>query len=612
MGATLLIAVTLPAAAAVQPTATRDKAPTSGSARHPDMAGALTAAAQGGAGNSAQAETTAADPAKAGQPAGGSLTTGSNAIPALALKAYRKAAATLAVEDPSCHLGWPLLAGIGKVESDHGRSWGSASRVTSTGEVVPTILGPVLDGTHDTALVRDTDRGSWDGNTTYDRAVGPMQFLPETWKSLGRDGNGDGIRDPNNMWDATLATASYLCTGGRNLENRSDVRAAVLSYNPSDAYVTSVLAWASAYQQAASKVPGLDQVPTPLVLGANGTEGDDPYGDSSSDASSEDPSYQDPSFDDPGDGSNADAPPVIPTETPTPTPTPRVTPTVTPTPGRTPAPSRSVTPTPSKSPTPSKTPSPTPSAGPTPTPSATPTPSTTPSTTPTPPPSGPTCDDPGVTAPQADVTAVPVDTNGDGVDDLLRVTASVTSSRPGDVTLGVRLTDSSGYRITSLLETVTLHSGQQQVTADLPGADIGDAGASGPASIRLTARPGGADVGCAKVVIAAAGVSVDASAFDGWVTSLDRLRERLGSDIAAGTVSGEAAISLPALLSPPGGSPDLAAFRAKLATVTFVKVEERVRLDSLAQRLQSQGGAQPAAGGSFGPLVVDDSADGVG
>ncbi|MGH3330573.1 MAG: hypothetical protein ACRDPJ_04620, partial [Nocardioidaceae bacterium] len=46
-------------------------------------------------------------------------------IPAAAARAYRNAAAATAVTDPSCQLPWTLLAGIGRVESDHGRYGGS-------------------------------------------------------------------------------------------------------------------------------------------------------------------------------------------------------------------------------------------------------------------------------------------------------------------------------------------------------------------------------------------------------------------------------------------------------------------------------------------------------
>ncbi len=82
---------------------------------------------------------------------------------------------------------------------------------------MPTILGPVLDGDNGTALLLDTDGGAYDQDRRYDRAVGPMQFVPATWAELGRDGNGDGIKDPNNIWDATLAAAGYLCGGDRDL-----------------------------------------------------------------------------------------------------------------------------------------------------------------------------------------------------------------------------------------------------------------------------------------------------------------------------------------------------------------------------------------------------------
>jgi len=44
-----------------------------------------------------------------------------------------------------------------------------------------------------TAVVVDSDGGALDGDARYDRATGPMQFLPGTWRSIGADGNGDGV-----------------------------------------------------------------------------------------------------------------------------------------------------------------------------------------------------------------------------------------------------------------------------------------------------------------------------------------------------------------------------------------------------------------------------------
>ena len=97
------------------------------------------------------------------------------------------------------------------------------------------------------AAIRDTDNGRWDDDRTWDRAVGPMQFIPSSWAIHGADGNGDGVRDPNNVADAALASAGYLCTGDRNVSVEEDRRAAVYSYNHSWDYVDLVLQWASAY-----------------------------------------------------------------------------------------------------------------------------------------------------------------------------------------------------------------------------------------------------------------------------------------------------------------------------------------------------------------------------
>lgn len=602
------------------------------------------------------ANTTAADPKAAGLPStGGGVATGDKAIPATALAAYRKAAATLVVEDPSCHLTWPLLAAIGKVETDHGRSWGSASRITADGEVLPTILGPVLNGKNGSALLLDTDGGAYDHNRQYDRAVGPMQFVPATWSELGRDGNGDGIADPNNIWDATLTAASYLCGNGRDLSKPADLRAAILAYNPSIDYLHTVLAWAAAYQKAGSNLPALESVPDPLVLGAGGAAGDDPFGDSSAytaagvyddpnayaDAESDDSNAffddgsGDPGFIDDGSGTGTDSgtpspaepskPAAKPSAKPSAKPTakPTVKPTVTPT-GK---PAVRVTPTPSTTPKPSSSPKPatTPTATPTPTSSPTPTPAPAATPTPgaTPTPTGPVCVPTGVTATaQAAPTATPVDLDNDGTNDVLRVSVDVTAQRAGKYTLGVRLLDDHGWRVTSTAPSVTLTAGSQHVTADLSGLDIGDAGASGAATLRITVRADAAPVTCAAVLLPAASAgTLAADTYDGWVTTLDRLRERLTADIAAGQVSGPAATALPvALGTPSADAPDLTAFQTDLASATVVSAPERVRLDSLAARLLAQAAGSPAPG-SPAPVSqpasayndgVDPALDGVG
>ncbi|GAP56692.1 hypothetical protein AHiyo6_32570, partial [Arthrobacter sp. Hiyo6] len=78
------------------------------------------------------------------------------------------------------------------------------------------ITGPSLNGVG-FAAIPDTDEGVLDGDPEWDHAVGPMQFIPATWREVGRDGNGDGVADPLNIDDAALSAASYLCAGGRDL-----------------------------------------------------------------------------------------------------------------------------------------------------------------------------------------------------------------------------------------------------------------------------------------------------------------------------------------------------------------------------------------------------------
>ncbi|MGQ0847413.1 MAG: lytic transglycosylase domain-containing protein [Sporichthyaceae bacterium] len=164
-------------------------------------------------------------------------------IPGVLVGAYRAAAKTLATEKPGCGITWFLLAGVGRIESDHAQG----GAVDATGRMKPTLVGPQLDGAGNFAEIRDSDGGLWDGDKTYDRALGPMQFLPGTWRLFGRDGNGDGTPDPQNVHDATLAAATYLCASGGDLRVRNGLLSAVFAYNRSWDYVTSVLTWAGIY-----------------------------------------------------------------------------------------------------------------------------------------------------------------------------------------------------------------------------------------------------------------------------------------------------------------------------------------------------------------------------
>jgi hypothetical protein len=92
---------------------------------------------------------------------------------------------------------WEILAAINEIETDYGRNL----RVSSAG------------------------------------AVGWMQFMPQTWRAYGTDGNEDGRKDPYNPVDAIFAAARYLEAAGY----AEDPRRAIFAYNHADWYVDSVL-----------------------------------------------------------------------------------------------------------------------------------------------------------------------------------------------------------------------------------------------------------------------------------------------------------------------------------------------------------------------------------
>lgn len=146
-------------------------------------------------------------------------------IPPTYLAAFDRAAGTYGV-------AWSVLAGIYKVECDFGRS----------------PLPGCPRGTRNSA-----------------GAEGPGQFLPSTWRrglALGTiiapgppaadgegyaaDGDGDGVADPWDPYDATAATARMLAANGV----ATDLSGAVFSYNHDPQYVAQVLSLAGGYEQA--------------------------------------------------------------------------------------------------------------------------------------------------------------------------------------------------------------------------------------------------------------------------------------------------------------------------------------------------------------------------
>ena len=323
-------------------------------------------------------------------PGGGPAVTvpSGTSLPTTVLAAYQRAQAALALSQPGCHLPWQLLAAIGQVES--GQARGGA--VDANGTTLSPILGPVLNG-NGFANIPDTDGGRWDGDPVHDRAVGPMQFIPSTWATWGADGNGDGVKDPNNVFDAALAAGDYLCANGRDLAVSSDMDRAILGYNHSQAYLNLVRAWYTHFMQGgAVSVPdrsgsGVSPVPNPST--APVASPTSPSSPASSAASPRGPVSV--------GGTVSPAPPgTLPTPTTTPTGSPSTSPTTPPStkpptsePPTSQPPSTDPTtpttpPTTPGCPTDSPSPSPSDSASPSPTDSPTADPCATPSDTPSP------------------------------------------------------------------------------------------------------------------------------------------------------------------------------------------------------------------------------------
>jgi membrane-bound lytic murein transglycosylase B len=182
-------------------------------------------------------------------------------VPVRVLQAYQAAAAATAAADPGCRLDWSLLAAVGHVESGHARG----GRLDTTGRTSSPIVGPALDGGPGVRAISDSDGGRLDGDTVWDRAVGPMQFIPGTWARSGADANGDGRADPHQVDDAALAAARYLCAGSADVGTPAGARAAVLRYNASAAYATRVLQLADAYRAGVPVRAGYPAVPAPSV-----------------------------------------------------------------------------------------------------------------------------------------------------------------------------------------------------------------------------------------------------------------------------------------------------------------------------------------------------------
>ncbi|NYE01526.1 hypothetical protein BJY21_002710 [Kineosphaera limosa] len=259
-------------------------------------------------------------------------------VPERAAQAYRRAEATMAQDQSSCRVPWWLVAAVGKVESNHAN--GQADK---NGNVVPALRGARLDGqAPGTKQVLDTDGGRLDGDALYDRPMGPLQLLPGTWELMARDGNGDGIADPDNIDDAALTAATFLCSSGQDLSSAKGLATGVLYTNDRADYAANVLSWAS-YYRGGTTPPAVAPVPSPTTAPEvrSRTTGTPPITETNSPTSQASRAAT--------GSATAPAPtaapvtprPAVPTATPTRVPTP----TTAPTPTRTPTQTPTVTPT---------------------------------------------------------------------------------------------------------------------------------------------------------------------------------------------------------------------------------------------------------------------------
>jgi len=171
-------------------------------------------------------------------------------IPAAAMAAYGSVELRLHAAQPGCHLAWNTLAGIGWVESQHGTIGGRT--LLADGHSSTPVIGPALNGQGFAAIRSTPASAAWHGDSTWEHAVGPLQFIPSTWERWAADGDGDGVMDPLDLDDAALAAGRYLCADGHDLATVSGWNAAIHSYNHDRSYVLSVLDAANAYASRAA------------------------------------------------------------------------------------------------------------------------------------------------------------------------------------------------------------------------------------------------------------------------------------------------------------------------------------------------------------------------
>ena len=132
-------------------------------------------------------------------------------IPETALRAYAYAAWAVA-KQKNCNLGWPTLAALGESLSNHGRA--NDSQLGDDGTTTVPLRGLNLFDPAHPQEVADTDAGLFDGDPTKDIPIGPLQIMPSRWEQFNAAVEPDAKPNPDNINDASLTLAGFLCSVG--------------------------------------------------------------------------------------------------------------------------------------------------------------------------------------------------------------------------------------------------------------------------------------------------------------------------------------------------------------------------------------------------------------
>lgn len=211
----------------------------------------------------------------------GGSTAGVAGLPPVLGQAYTQAATRVHDLVPSCQgMRWEILAGVAEVETTQA----AEHQIGADGEITPPIYGPLLDGTgaggNTTPVINTTTAElQLDAGSHFARALGLFQFMPTTWLTTAVNARGTtAAPDPDNAFDAALTAAVYLCGNGRDLTQPTQLAAAILAYNQSDAYVQQVEAAIAQYDAlagATANVPASGKAA--IVLRAAASQSGVPY-----------------------------------------------------------------------------------------------------------------------------------------------------------------------------------------------------------------------------------------------------------------------------------------------------------------------------------------------